>query len=102
MASWVRPLVIRCFLEIRERSIILFSQRPFTNPFDLNDVGGLANPTFVDIDGDGDLDAFVGGSNSHTMFFKNTGSADNPIFGTPVDNPFGLFDISGYGISPNF
>jgi Ca2+-binding RTX toxin-like protein len=73
-----------------------------TNPFGLNDVGGFANPTFADIDGDGDLDAFVGDDSGSTNFFKNTGSATNPIFAAPADSPFGLFRVGGYGVSPSF
>ena len=33
---------------------------PSTNPFGLADVGSQAAPAFADLDGDGDLDAFVG------------------------------------------
>ncbi|WP_028314871.1 FG-GAP repeat domain-containing protein [Desulfatibacillum aliphaticivorans] len=54
----------------------------------------LASPAFVDIDGDGDMDCFVGhdqmlyqsfgvkngGSSSYVSFFENTGSKTNPVF----------------------
>ena len=39
------------------------------NPFGLSNVGRDASPTFVDIDGDGDLDAFVGELYGNTLFF---------------------------------
>jgi len=45
---------------------------------------------FVDIDNDGDQDVFVGGYSSGDMqYFKNTGTADNPVFEeqTGTDNP---------------
>ena len=74
---------------------------PSTNPFGLIDVGGDASPTFVDIDGDGDLDAFVGNLYGDTLFFRNTGTAINPIFTTVVTNPFGLSNV-GYYANPNF
>jgi len=84
-----------------------------TNPFGLSDVGALASPTFVDIDGDGDLDAFVGNggfysSNGYydslggdTLFFRNIGTVSNPKFSTASSNPFGLIDL-GYYASPTF
>ncbi|UTW63155.1 VCBS repeat-containing protein [bacterium SCSIO 12741] len=39
----------------------------------------FANPTFVDIDADGDLDLQILGSDS-SAFFENTGTATNPTF----------------------
>ena len=43
---------------------------PTTNPFGLADVGYDAAPTLVDIDGDGDLDAFVGNNYGNTLLFR--------------------------------
>ncbi|MES2943501.1 MAG: FG-GAP-like repeat-containing protein, partial [Pseudomonadota bacterium] len=57
-----------------------------TNPYGLGDAGASASHSFVDIDDDGDLDAFVG----DTWFFLNTGSASNPAFAAPAANPYGL------------
>jgi len=69
---------------------------PVTNPFGLTDVGFYAAPTFTDIDGDGDLDAFVGNKDGNTLFYRNTGSASNPVFAAPTTNPFGLTDVGLY------
>jgi Rieske Fe-S protein len=67
-----------------------------TNPFGLNDVGSYASPTLIDIDGDGDLDAFVGERYGNTLFYRNTGTASNPAFAAAVTNPFGFGDVGAY------
>ena len=74
---------------------------PATNPFGLADVGFEASPTFADLDGDGDLDAFVGNSDGNTVFFANTGTASAPAFAPPAANPFGLAAVA-YNASPTF
>ena len=74
---------------------------PVSNPFGLTDVGDYSNPTFVDIDGDGDLDAFIGEKNGDTYFFENTGTKTAPVFAAPITNPFGLTDVDDYA-SPTF
>ncbi|MEM6402031.1 MAG: LamG-like jellyroll fold domain-containing protein, partial [Cyanobacteria bacterium P01_D01_bin.116] len=55
-------------------------------------------PDFVDYDGDGDFDVFIGvsavGSNQNTIaYFENTGDINNPSFSerTGKDNPFDDF-----------
>jgi Ca2+-binding RTX toxin-like protein len=65
------------------------------NPFGLNNAG-FANPVLVDIDGDSDFDAFVGNSGGNTLFFRNTGTSNNPAFATPETNPFGLSNVGFY------
>ncbi len=72
-----------------------------TNPFGLTDIGNFASPAFVDIDNDGDLDAFVGNDVGNTLFYRNTGTISNPIFAAPSTNPFGLADAGSYA-TPNF
>jgi hypothetical protein len=78
-----------------------FASVPETNPFGLADVGTHASPTLGDVDGDGDLDAFVGNLSGDVLFFENTGSATAPAFAPPVSGPFGLpADIGGYLSGP--
>ena len=72
-----------------------------TNPFGLGNVGSASSPAFVDIDGDGDPDAFVGNYDGNTLFFRNMGTINNPVFAAPGTNPFGLLD-AGYLATPAF
>ena len=69
---------------------------PVTNPYGLFDVGQNASPTFGDIDGDGDLDAFIGNISGNTLFFENVGTPKDPDFATPQTNPFGLTDVGDF------
>src|SRR6187399_1660527 len=73
---------------------------PVTDPFGLTDIGNGANPALADIDGDGDLDAFIGRSDGTTQFFRNSGSVTAPTFVAETSN-FGLTDV-GYSASPVF
>ncbi|MEM9926353.1 MAG: putative Ig domain-containing protein [Cyanobacteria bacterium P01_D01_bin.50] len=74
---------------------------PITNPFGLRDTGNFANPIFVDIDGDGDLDAFDDDSSGRILFFENEGTASNPSFAASIRNPFGLGGVGGFA-NPTF
>jgi hypothetical protein len=71
---------------------------PVTNPFSLllNVVRGNSQPTFADLDNDGDLDLVIGsefnnsGSNEILFYFENTGTVNAPVFAAPLENPFSL------------
>jgi Ca2+-binding RTX toxin-like protein len=59
------------------------------------DAGSQAAPDFADIDGDGDLDVVVGGTDGTLHYFENTGTAAAPnyveVLGTA--NPFNGIDV---------
>jgi len=66
-----------------------------SNPLTGVDVGFRAAPTFVDIDNDGDFDAFVGGNGGSIKYYENTGTPAGPVYvqqtGTanPLNEDFG-------------
>ncbi len=61
-----------------------------TNPFNGLDVGERAAPSFADLDGDGDLDAWVGNKNGDLVLLENSGTAQMATFAVDtVSNPFG-------------
>jgi hypothetical protein len=60
------------------------------NPFNLTAVSVISMPVSVDLDGDGDFDFLVGESEGNIQYFENTGTATNPNFFLPQDNPFGI------------
>lgn len=73
------------------------------NPFNNVDVGYYSAPSFADIDGDGDLDAFIGSSDGTIKYFENTGSISSPRFAprTGARNPFNGVDVGRYS-TPTF
>jgi hypothetical protein len=52
--------------------------------------GSYAYPAFVDIDADGDFDAFAGDEYGDIWFFANTGTSTAPAFAPAISLPFGL------------
>src|SRR4051812_46420727 len=85
---------------------LLFSA-PITNPYGLgelgpDDVGTMASMAFVDIDADGDLDAYSGRYyQGKIVVFINSGTEDSPAFDAGVIDyhGLGLADSNGYTFS---
>ena len=73
----------------------MFVERTGTaNPLGSVVVGWENAPAFVDIDGDGDFDAFIGEEYGTINYFENTGTNTAPVFveRTGTGNP--LFNWS--------
>lgn len=75
--------------------MVTFTERTGNfHPLNGIDVDTFSHPSFVDIDSDGDLDAFLGRDTNATnsiLFFENTGDANLPNFvrRSTSDNLFG-------------
>ena len=74
---------------------------PLSNPFGLSTLAGELAPNFIDADGDGDLDAFVGTGTGDILYSENTGTLSSPVFAAAVTNPFGISNL-GTNVSPTF
>ncbi|MBI9075518.1 MAG: VCBS repeat-containing protein [Desulfatibacillum sp.] len=87
------------------KSFVAASQNPLN---DLVDLPGYPGPAFVDIDGDGDLDLFVAGSeymgeyirpNGQILFYRNEGTSISPTFALVTGDANPLTGIEGMVIS---
>jgi len=80
---------------------------PVENPFELVSLDRrLPFPSFVDLDDDGDYDLLLGNAAYEYIsydeyiyagkltYFENIGSASEPEFASPVDEPFGLSETN--------
>ncbi len=93
----------RFFRNTGSKTNPVFSLDVNTTPFSITNIGYNSSPSFVDIDDDGDFDAFVGEYYGSTRFFRNTGSKTNPVFSLDTNTaPFGIGDIGSYYSSPTF
>lgn len=67
------------------------------NPFSRDTFNTLGLPSFVDIDDDGDMDAFVAtqhNENGIINFYQNIGSATHPSYKAPVVDTLGIYSPS--------
>ncbi len=64
--------------------------------------GAFAFLAFVDIDADGDYDAFIGDDSGNIQFYRNTGTRTSPSFAAPQANPFGLTAVPAGPTVPAF
>ena len=67
----------------------------WVGPFNISSIGGDATPFLVDLDNDGDLDLFAGGSNSGVWYYENVGTENVASFTFPIANPFSIIGPSG-------
>ena len=64
---------------------------PSANLFGIADVGDVASPTFADVDGDGDLDLFIGNYAGDTLFFRNTAATPvAPVASSTANGSYGI------------
>ncbi|HEX5153925.1 MAG TPA: T9SS type A sorting domain-containing protein [Parafilimonas sp.] len=69
----------------------------------LNGVTGvLSTLAFVDIDGDGDKDVFMGSYDGPVSYYKNTGTTAAPVFTLQTDANNPLNQVTAYNSSPAF
>lgn len=72
------------------------------NPLAGFDPGQLSAPSFADLDGDGDLDGFVGSRYGTISYYRNTQFDDNtPGIGLIAENPLTKVDV-GFISTPRF
>jgi PKD repeat protein len=68
------------------------------------DAGSYSSPELIDIDNDGDLDLFIGGSGGRICFYRNDGDSSAPVWtsaGLVADSSGNMLDVGSYS-SPDF
>lgn len=62
------------------------------------DAGHFSTPQLVDLDRDGDADLVIGNRNGTLSYYRNTGSADTPVF-TLITEQLGGVDVTNINLS---
>ncbi|MBD1193312.1 FG-GAP-like repeat-containing protein, partial [Vulcanococcus sp. Clear-D1] len=78
---------------------------PTSNPFNISlSISSSINPTFADINNDGDLDLFIGAKNGSPdiSYLENIGTSTSPNFAAATTNPFGITPPSRIYLYPTF
>ncbi|MBG9389137.1 FG-GAP-like repeat-containing protein [Caenimonas aquaedulcis] len=75
---------------------------PLLDPYGLTFVSYYTRPSLADIDGDGDLDLFMGDAYGDIQLFLNGGSAAHMVLASPVANPYGLVGVGASYAHPSF
>ncbi|NJO16694.1 MAG: VCBS repeat-containing protein [Thioploca sp.] len=65
------------------------------HPFSGIEVGNETNPTFVDLDHDGDWDVFIS-NQGDTNYYENIGNANQPQFEKRFDHPFSSINSTNF------
>ena len=65
------------------------------NPFDGIDIGVFAAPTLVDLDGDGDPDAVIGGDDGALAYFENTATLKVVVNVAPENDAPAITSLGG-------
>lgn len=91
MLLWQLPAYSQNTIEFEEVS-------GTANPFYQYNPGNYASPDFVDIDGDGDQDAFFALEDGNIVYYENTGTELQPFFEerTGTENPLNMADGIAY------
>jgi hypothetical protein len=83
----VKPAILSAFLALglsnaAQAQITFIAQTGSSNPFNVSGLGisGYAQPAFVDIDNDGDMDVFIGNSADSIRYFNNNGTSSSPSY----------------------
>lgn len=87
----------------KQARFVEYDERDFANPFRSIDVGRYSVPSFVDIDGDNDLDAFIGNWGKKLEFYRNTGTRYKATFDRVEGEAHPFFEMDlGDGLAPVF